>query len=207
MSGDVRVVVFDLGNVIIRWDRAMLFREFYPDPADLDRFLTDVYSLEANDRLDRGQPLAQFTAELADAHPEHRLAIEALATRWVETIGDPITGAVELLIELAEAEVPVYALSNWNAGTFALVQEQHPFFGCFDGIVLSGNEGITKPDPAIFTLVGSRYGFEMHDALFVDDTPANVAAAEAVGMQAVVFRDPPQLRADLRARGFALRSS
>ena len=111
MRSSVRVVVFDLGNVLITWDRRLLYRSMFADQADLERFLSEVYSLEANERFDRGQPLVEFTAELAVAHPAYEREVLALRHRWIETIGPVIEGSVALLQELRASGVPIYALS------------------------------------------------------------------------------------------------
>jgi 2-haloacid dehalogenase len=195
------VVVFDLGNVLITWDRRLLYREMFAAEEELERFLTDVYSMAANERFDRGQPLDEFTAELAAAHPRYEREVLALRDRWIDTIGPVIDGSVEILAELRAAGVPCFALSNWNAETFALVEPRHEFFRWFDGIVISGREGICKPAPEIYERCCARHGFAPADALFIDDAPANVAGARAVGMDAVHFTDPALLRADLVARG------
>ena len=201
MSGDIRAVVFDLGNVCITWDRRLLYRHFFDDEAELEHFLTEVYSMEVNERFDRGLPLAELTAELAARHPRYEREVLALADRWIETIGPVIDGTIAILAELCARAVPVYALSNWNADTFALVEPHHEFLRWFDGVVISGREGITKPDPAIYRVLCERHGLAPQEALFVDDSPANVEGARAVGMAAVVFTDPASLRAHLVAAG------
>lgn len=201
MSPQATVVVFDLGNVLITWDRRLLYRQLFASEDELERFLADVYSMEANERFDRGQPLHEFTAELAAAHPHHADAVLALRDRWIETIGPVIDGSVAILRELVDRGVRCFALSNWNAETFALVEPRHEFFDWFDGIVISGREGVVKPDPEIYRILCERHGFAPGEALFVDDSPANVAGARAVGMDAVCFTDPARLRDDLVARG------
>jgi 2-haloacid dehalogenase len=201
MSGDIRAVVFDLGNVCITWDRRLLYRQFFDDEAELEHFLTEVYSMEVNERFDRGMPLAELTAELAARHPRYEREVLALADRWIETIGPVIDGTVAILDELRGRAVPLYALSNWNADTFALVEPLHEFFRWFDGIVISGREGITKPDPAIYRLLCERHDLVPRQTLFVDDAPANVEGARAAGMAAVRYTDPSSLRAHLVAAG------
>jgi 2-haloacid dehalogenase len=194
-------VVFDLGNVLVTWDRRLLFASLFDDEDELDHFLTEDNTHEANDRLDRGQPLDEFCAALAAAHPTYEKQIRALEERWIETIGPPLDGSVEILRELKRAGVPCYALSNWNAGTFAVVEGHHEFLGWFDGVVLSGREGVTKPDPEIFRRLFRAHDVDPATAVFVDDSPANVDAARRLGMDAVRFTDPPALRVALRERG------
>jgi|EndMetStandDraft_3_1072993.scaffolds.fasta_scaffold61000_1 2-haloacid dehalogenase len=195
------VVVFDLGNVLISWDRRLLYASMFEDEAELDHFLGEVYTLEANDRLDRGQPLAAFCVELAAAHPRYEAEIMALRDRWIETIGPVVEGTVEILAELTKRGVPCYALSNWNADTYRIVEERYDFLGWFDGVTLSGREGITKPDPEIFRRMFRAFGIDPARALFIDDSAVNVEAARRLEMDAVVFTEPDALRRELHVRG------
>lgn len=200
MEHAIGVVVFDLGNVLIEWDRCLLYRPMFRNEEALAFFLDSVYTLEANERFDRGQSLHDFTAELAAANPSYAREVLALRERWIETIGAVNEDVVAILRELRDAGVPVYALSNWNADTFALVEPLHPFLGWFDGLVISGREGLVKPEPAIFELLADRYGFALGDALFIDDSRANVDGARSAGMDAVLFDDAATLRDDLVSR-------
>jgi 2-haloacid dehalogenase len=200
MRADDRVVVFDLGNVLITWDRRLLYRSFFPNEEELEHFLDEVYSLEANERFDRGQSLHEFTAELAAAHPRFAAEVLALRERWIETIGPVIEDCVAIVAELRAGGIPLYALSNWNADTFALVEPHHEFLAWFDGVMISGREGLVKPEPAIYERLCARYGFAPCQAVFVDDSPANVAGAAAAGMDAVRFTTAAALRADFVAR-------
>jgi 2-haloacid dehalogenase len=194
-------VVFDLGNVLIRWDRRLLYATVFEDPVELDRFLAEVYTLDANERLDRGQPLAEFCAVLAAEHPRYAAEINVLEERWIETLGPAIPGTVEILRELRAQGVACFALSNWNADTYALTEGVHEFLGWFDGVVLSGREGVTKPDPEIFRRLLDGYGLAPGAVFFTDDAPANVDAARRLGIDAEVFVGPDELRASLQARG------
>lgn len=198
-----RAVVFDIGNVLIVWDRRLLYREFFHDDAELDRFLTEVYTVEANERFDRGQPLREFTAALSKEFPHYATEIDALNTRWIETLGPIIHGSVQLARELRDVGVEVYALSNFADETFRLVEadEQYAFFREFDGLVISGREGMVKPEPEIYRLLLDRYGLEGPSTVFFDDMPRNVDAANACGLDALVFESPSRARRQLVERG------
>jgi 2-haloacid dehalogenase len=199
--GRPEAVVFDLGNVLITWDRRFLYASLFDDEAELDRFLDEVYTLEANDRLDRGQTLEEFCIALAASHPAYETEIFALRDRWIETIGPAVSGTVDVLRELKDNGVPCYALSNWNADTYRIVEDHYEFLGWFDGVVLSGREGVTKPDPEIYHRLFRAYDLEPGTAFFVDDSPANIQTARQVGMDAELFTDAETLRVALRARG------
>jgi 2-haloacid dehalogenase len=139
-------------------------------------------------------------AELVERHPEHAADIAAYHERWPEMLAGDLRGSVELLAELRAAGVPLYALTNWSAETFAVTRNRFEWLDWFDGMLLSGEEGMTKPDPAIFRLLLDRFGLDPGATVFVDDSEANVAAARELGIDAVRFTGPGQLRRELTAR-------
>jgi 2-haloacid dehalogenase len=196
-----KAVVFDLGGVLIDWDPRYLYRKLLADEAAVEEFLATVCTPEWNAEQDRGRPFAEGIAELVERHPVHAAAITAYHERWPEMLGGGIPGVVELLAELRAAGVPLYALTNWSTETFGVARERFEFLDWFDGVVVSGEERMVKPDPAIFRLLLDRFGLAPEGALFVDDSPANVAAARELGFDAVQFHGPDRLRRDLRERG------
>ena len=195
-----KAVVFDLGGVLIDWDPRYLYRKLLADEAAVEEFLATVCTPEWNAEQDRGRPFADGVAELVERHPAHAAAIAAYHERWPEMLGGDIPGAVELLAELRATGVPLYALTNWSAETFVLARERFEFLDWFCGLLVSGEERIIKPDPAIFELLLDRFGLDPGSTFYVDDSPANVAAAAALGLDAVRFTGPGQLRRDLAAR-------
>jgi 2-haloacid dehalogenase len=197
----IKAVVFDLGGVLIDWDPRYLYRKLLADEAAVEEFLTTVCTPAWNAEQDRGRPFAEAVAELAARHPAHAVAIAAYHERWPEMLGGDIPGAVALLAELRAAGVPLYALTNWSAETFGTARERFAFLDWFDGIVVSGEERVVKPDRRIFRLLLDRFGLAPEATLFVDDAAANVAAARELGLDAVRYRDPDRLRRDLSERG------
>ena len=202
-----KAAVFDLGGVLIDWDPRYLYRKLLADEAAVEEFLATVCTPEWNAEQDRGRPFAEGVAELVERHPVHAAAITAYHERWTEMLGGDIAGTVELLAELREAGVPLYALTNWSAETFGIARERYRFLEWFDGVLVSGEERMIKPDPAIFRLLLDRFGLDPGAAFYVDDSPANVAAAGELGFDAVRFTGPEQLRRDLEARGLLDRSA
>jgi 2-haloacid dehalogenase len=196
-----KAVVFDLGGVLIDWDPRHLYRKLLADEAAVEEFLATVCTLEWNAEQDRGRPFAEGVAELVERHLAHADAITAYHERWPEMLGGAIDGTLALLAELRAAGVPVYALSNWSAETFGIARERYEFLDWFDGVVVSGEERMIKPDPALFRLFLDRFGLDPEATVFIDDSEANVTAARQLGLDAVSFTDPTQLRHDLIARG------
>jgi 2-haloacid dehalogenase len=196
----VKAAVFDLGGVLIDWDPRYLYRKLLADEGEVEEFLATVCTPEWNAEQDRGRPFAEGVAELVERHPAHAAAIAAFHERWPEMLGGDIPGAVELLAELRATGLPLYALTNWSAETFVVARERFAFLDWFDGLLVSGEERIIKPDPAIFELLLDRFGLDPGSTFYVDDSPANVAAAAALGLDAVRFTGPERLRRDLAAR-------
>lgn len=197
----LKAVVFDLGGVLIDWDPRYLYRKLLDDEAAVEEFLATVCTPAWNAEQDRGRPFAEGVAELVERHPVHAAAITAYHERWPEMLGGAVGGTVEVLAELRAVGVPVYALTNWSAETFGIARERFEFLEWFDGVLVSGEERMIKPDPAIFRLLLDRFGLDPGATFYIDDSPANVAAADRLGFDAVRFTSPAQLRRDLEARG------
>lgn len=203
----VDAVLFDLGGVLVDWNPRHLYRSLFAgDEAAMERFLATVCTPAWNLEQDRGRPLQEATALLQTAHPEQAELIAAYYGRWPEMLAGAIAGSVALLEELAAAGVPVYALTNWSAETFPHARPRFPFLRRFRGIVVSGEEGLVKPDPRLYLLAAARFGLDPSRTLFVDDAPHNVVGAERAGFRAVRFTTPEALRRDLQAVGLPLRS-
>ena len=192
------VVVFDLGGVLVDWNPRYLYRTLFDgDEAAMERFLAEVCTPAWNDEQDRGRPFAEACALLVRDHPDRRELIEAWPSRFDETMAGPIPGTVEVLAELRERGVPLYALSNWSAETFPRAQARFPFLQWFRGIVISGALRVAKPDGGIYRHLLDSYRLRAEDTVFIDDAPRNVDAAAALGMHAVRFTDAAALRAAL----------
>ena len=194
-------VVFDLGGVLIDWNPRYLYRTLFDDEAEMEAFLAEVTTQEWNAQQDAGRPWSEAVEELVAEHPDRRELIEAYWHRWPETLGGAIEGTVEILGELRSRGTSIYALTNWSAETFPLARPRFPFLEWFDGIVVSGEAKLAKPDPRIFTHLLERFDLEPASTVFIDDSAANVRAAEEAGLIAIQFEDPYQIRRDLSAFG------
>jgi 2-haloacid dehalogenase len=194
-------VVFDLGGVLIDWNPRHLYRSLFDGDEDaMELFLATVTTPEWNLEQDRGRTFAVAIEELVARHPGHEAMIRAYWGRWREMIKGPIDETVAVLADLHHRGIPLYALTNWSAETFAMARHQFEFFDWFHGIVVSGEERMTKPDPAIFCLMIERYQLVPERTIYIDDSHANVEQARRLGLDAIVFRGAKDLREDLRAR-------
>ena len=204
-SARKRSVIFDVGGVLLDWDPRHLYRKIFARDVDgMEEFLTTICRPEWNARMDAGLPFSEGVAQLVRQHPAKATLIESYWKRWPEMLLGPIPGMGELVQELLAIETPLYGITNWSAEMFPYARESFPLLDAFEGIVVSGEVGLTKPDPAVFRLLLGRFNLEPTNCILVDDHLPNVQAAEALGLSTVLFRDAADLHKELASAGFAL---
>jgi 2-haloacid dehalogenase len=197
MNSTIKCIIFDFGNVLVQWDPYSLYKRFLPSPAAVDSFLHEVNFTEWNAKQDAGRPFKEGVAELSAQFPQYAHLIQAYDTHWEESIVGVISGTVNILRDLKSKGWPLYLLSNFSAEKFPLMQKNYDFVKLFDDMIISGEVGLIKPDPAIFHLTLSRINHPAGECLFIDDSLPNIQTARAVGMQAIHFQNPDQLQVEL----------
>ncbi|MGX5736530.1 HAD family hydrolase [Bosea thiooxidans] len=204
MASNAPTVVFDVGNVLLRWDPRRVYRELIPEPERLDWFMQNVCTAAWNLEQDRGRSWEEAVATLVSQHPDWEREIRAYHERWHDSIPESIADSVAVLEELKGQGEKVYAITNFSREKWAECLIRFPFLQSFDGVVVSAHERLLKPDPAIYEVLLGRYALHAGGCIFIDDSEKNVAAARDVGMQAVHFVEPIDLRAELRGLGVRL---
>jgi 2-haloacid dehalogenase len=195
-------IIFDFGGVLLDWNPRYLYRKLFPnDEQGMERFLAEIGFDEWNHLQDAGRPFSVAVAELCSRHPQYCDLIRAYDERYPESIQGAIPGTVDILRSLRRLGFPLFGLSNWPAEKFCLVRPGYEFLGWFQGIVISGEVGFAKPDPRIFQVLLVQVGRPAGECLLIDDSPANIAAAQALGFQTIHFHTPPQLAGELARRG------
>ena len=198
----VTSVIFDVGHVLYDWNPRALYERLFDDERALDAFLNDVATRDWHFQHDAGRPFVETSAELSTLHPQHADMIALWGPRFSEQIPGPMPGMIDLVEELDAADVPLFAITNFSGEFFAPFRAREAqLFDRFRDIVVSGDERVVKPDPAIFRLALNRFGITADAALFVDDVAANVAGAESVGIRSHRFSDAGTLRSELVALG------
>ena len=196
-----KALLWDFGNVIVRWNPRTLYSRIFPDPAQCDRFLADVCTLAWHAATDCGVTFAENCTRLIAVHPQYEVEILAWHARWGEMFSGPIAETEAAIAALHARGVAQYGLSNISHETLASTLAMSPAFARLNGYVASGLEGVMKPDPAIFALCCDRFGLAPGDVLFVDDSLGNIEAARALGFDTHHFADPTALAPALKARG------
>jgi 2-haloacid dehalogenase len=198
-------VVFDLGNVLIEWDPFPAIAAGV-GPVEARRFLDaeDFDFMAWNHGPDSGGTWADAEAEVERAHPHWREHALAYRSNFVASLVGEVPGTVDVVRDLHAHGVPVFGLTNWSAELYPHAPATFAFLELLDDIVVSGTEGVAKPDPRVFEIVAERSGLPLDRLVFVDDNAANVEGAAAVGMDGVLFTDADTLRSELRSRGLSV---
>jgi 2-haloacid dehalogenase len=201
----INTVIFDLGGVLIDWNPKYLYRKIFKTEDEVEWFLANICTSEWNDQQDAGRSFEEATRELILKHPEWSEPINAWYARWQETISGPIAETVEILKTMKESgRYKLYALTNWSAETFPWAYDNFLFLHWFHGIVVSGIENTRKPYPEFYRILFNRFNVNPSEAVFIDDNIRNVEGAKAVGLEAIHFQNPAQMKEELAARGIVL---
>lgn len=200
----INTIIFDLGGVLIDWNPLYVFKNLIPDEERRNYFFENVCTSHWNEQQDGGVLIETATNERIALFPEWENEIRAYYGRWVEMLGDANHETVEILRTLTDSpDYQVYALTNWSAETFPIAKsmERFQFLHWFEGILVSGEEMMIKPQPEIFELILSRYGIDRNKAVFIDDNLRNVHASNTIGLQAIHFQSSGQLAEELKNKG------
>ncbi len=188
--------MFDFGGVLVDWNPAYLFKDVFKDKSELDHFLANICTPDWNERQDAGRSLSEAIRTLQERHPKYRNEIRLYYDEWTTMLGGPIEQNVALLKPL-KANYRLFGLTNWSAETFPIAYDLYPFFGEFEGIVISGAEKLAKPDERIYQRLLERYGLAAAECLFIDDNARNILAASILGFNTLHLNDDSCLKEEL----------
>lgn len=194
----INTIIFDFGGVLVDWNPHYLYDPYFGSREKADWFLTHICNSAWNVQMDGGKPFEEGIAELVAQHPEWEKEIRMYRSEWLKMMGGQIPYMQALVGELKAHGCHVYGLTNWAADTFALVRDTYPVFALLDGIVVSGEEKVAKPDPRIFRILLERYHVNPSEAVFIDDNMPNIEAAKQLGLHTLLYQSSEQLRKALK---------
>lgn len=198
----VEAVVWDIGRVLVEFDLSRIYRDAIPDAEERARFVAEVVTEDWHAQHDEGISFAEMVAARTAEYPQHAMRIALYASHWLDSLPGPVIGTHELIARLAARGVPQYAITNFGVDAWEMFRPTFPILDHMRDIVVSGTERLIKPDRAIFDLAEARFGRAPQNMLFIDDSAANIASANALGWQVHHFvRDPEVLEARLKALG------
>lgn len=184
---DIKNIVFDFGGVLMDWNPRYFYRDYFNDEAEMEYFLSEICNDEWNAENDRGRSFEEGTRILQEKFPQYREAIGLYGEKWPFMLKGEFPESVEMLRRLKGMGYGIYGLTNWSAETIGIAYSRHDFFRLFDGIVVSGEEKVIKPEPGIYKILLERYGLKAEESVFIDDNRANIAAAADLGFMTIHF--------------------
>ncbi len=196
----ISCIIFDFGNVLLDWDVRYLYRPYFQDDQSMQDFLNAIDFYHWNSQQDAGRPFSEGIAELTSQYPAYDRLIRLYDEDYPRSLKGAIDGSVRILSRLRLRGWPVYGLSNYSVEKFRLIKPDYPFFNWFDGYLLSGEVGITKPDRRIFEILLGRIHRSAEESIFIDDSPANIEAARQLGFEVILFTSPADLESELMDR-------
>ena len=194
---DIKNIIFDFGGVLVDWNPRYVYTDIFEEVSEMEYFLANICTNEWNTQQDAGRSLAEGTAILQRQFPEYETLIGYYYGRWEAMLKGAIAENVALLTPLSE-KYRLFGLTNWSAETFPVALDRFSFFRKFEGIVVSGEEKMIKPDKALFHVILRRYQLKAEESVFIDDTRKNIDAAHAMGFHTVHLHDGVSLEAELK---------
>jgi 2-haloacid dehalogenase len=196
MRRDIKNIVFDIGGVLVDSNPRYLFKDYFKDKSEMEYFLNNICTTEWNLEQDKGRSLSEGTRILQKKFPEYHSLIQIFYDKYEIMLKGEIPETVSILNKL-KAKYRIYGLTNWSAETFKIARGKFPFFQEFDGIVVSGQEKILKPDKEIYYRLLDRYHLKAEKTIYIDDNMDNIRTAEEIGMYSIYFENAAKLENDL----------
>lgn len=197
MTSSITSIIFDFGNVLVKWDAHALYKRFFPSPEAVNSFLQEIHFSDWNTHQDAGRTFKDGVAALSAEFPQYEEYIKAYDVYWEDSIAETYTETVEVIKQLKEKGYKLYLLSNFSAEKFPLMQKRYDFLSLFDDMIISGEVKLVKPDPAIFLYTLNRINKTAEECIFIDDSLPNITTARKLGFNTVLFQSPEQLKRDL----------
>jgi len=182
---NIENIVFDFGGVLLDWNPRYLYEKLFDDNAQMEHFLTNVCNESWNVQQDAGRPLAEATVILQKQFPEFKLMIQRFYDDWEIMLKGEIPENTVLIDQLKNKKYRLFGLTNWSGETFPIALEKYMFLHEFEGIVVSGDEKMIKPDKEIYLLLLNRYKLKAENSIFIDDNINNITTANEIGFHTI----------------------
>ena len=198
----IETIIFDLGNVLIKWDPTVVYENYFDTEKEKEYFFNHICTLDWNEEQDKGRPVKEATELLVKQYPSYEEPIRMYYDRWTEMILGPVDGTPDLLRSLHQSKsYQLLALTNWSAELFPYALKTFDFLGHFEGILVSGEEKLKKPDLEIYQRFEEKYPIDKSKSVFIDDSKRNIEGAQKAGWNAIWFKSADQLSKELSALG------
>jgi len=190
--------LFDLGGVFFDWDPNHFFKNVFDDDEERKYFLTEVCNDQWNLQQDAGRSIAEAESELIPKFPHYENEIKMYYKNHRKMIRGIFEESIEVLRQLKNKNYKCYVLSNWSAETFEGIPIDYPFMQLFDGLLISGEDKLIKPDQAIYELAKKRFNLDPEETVFIDDKLENIEAAQKMNFKTIHLTDPKNIEMEIK---------
>ena len=197
----IKNIVFDVGNVLVRWDPQGIVERVFDGHANLPQLMQEIFKHETWLLLNRGEITE---VEAIDRYHQLLKIDKKHLQHLVNVVKDsltPIEESIALLENLSHQEFKLYALTDNTHEIMAYLRKRYQFWDHFQGVIVSAEVGYLKPAKEIYEILLSTYQLIPEETVFIDDVPRNVEGAKALGIHGIVFEEPAQCIAHLKKLG------
>ena len=189
--------LFDLGGVFFDWDPNHFYKNVFENIEEREFFLAEVCNDYWNVQQDAGRSIAEAELELIPKFPHYEKEIKMYYKNHRKMIKGVFEESVDILKKLKDKNYECYVLSNWSAETFAGMTDDYPFLKLFDGLLISGEDKLMKPDSAIYELAINRFNLNPNETIFIDDKLENIQAAQNLNLLTIHLTDPNKIEYEI----------
>ena len=190
--------LFDLGGVFFDWDPNHFYKNVFENIEEREFFLAEVCNDQWNVQQDAGRSIAEAELELIPKFPHYEKEIKMYYKNHRKMIRGVFEESVDILKKLKDKNYDCYVLSNWSAETFAGMIDDYPFLKLFDGLLISGEDKLIKPDHAIYQLARDRFNLNPEETVFIDDKLENIQAAQEMNFKTIYLTDPNIIKTEIK---------
>ena len=189
--------LFDLGGVFFDWDPNHFYKNVFENIEEREFFLAEVCNDQWNVQQDAGRSIAEAELELIPKFPHYEKEIKMYYKNHRKMIRGVFEESVDILKKLKDKNYDCYVLSNWSAETFEGMADDYPFLKLFDGLLISGEDKLIKPDHAIYQLARDRFNLNPEETVFIDDKQENIEAAKGLDFKTIHLTDPQNIKIEI----------
>jgi len=190
--------LFDLGGVFFDWDPNYFFINIFKESEERKYFLKNICNDAWNIQQDAGRSVKEAELELIPKFPKYEKQIKMYYANHRRMIKGTFKNSISILSYLKNNNYECFVLSNWSAETFLGMTEDYSFLKKFDGLLISGEDKLIKPDPAIYQLAVKRFELDPHKTVFIDDKLENIESAKKLNFNTIHLIDPTTIETDIK---------
>ena len=189
--------LFDLGGVFFDWDPNHFFKDIFDKNEEREYFLSKVCNDEWNIQQDAGRTIKEAEAILIPKFPHYEQQIKMYYKNHRNMIRGTFNSSIQVLDKLKKQNYDCYVLSNWSAETFVGMTDDYPFLQLFDGLLISGEDKMMKPNAEIYELAITRFNLIPQETIFIDDKLENIEAAKKLNLKTIHLVDPNKIELEI----------